>query len=352
MPAAWTPPATADLAAGNRAALERWCFLRLLGEGDVLRGYDIDLDRRLAAERRADEACAGERMQKQKCEPPVRSASERTLRRQQQRDRAAAKAAAVTAARDAAAEEPVASEANGVGPPGRQRPQLEPTASETGGEKPQPEAAATGARADTRAVGSTPGSAADSAPVRNLQGALEMAAEEKGAKVSSWQQQEPATSETDGEAMQPQMQEAAAALAASSAATTAPGSPSGAAHNLQGSLDAAAEQGTMVGGAAQLDEAWRATAAERADGSRAGGAGAARRAPPRCRGRRAAQTAGASSGRSSGARSSRGGHHRVKGARRWAPGGGAAACDSLRARAPVQPVRRDGAMAGNRVPAL
>ena len=124
MPAAWTPPAAADLAAGNRAALERWCFLRLLGEGDVLRGYDIDLDRRLAAERRADEACAGARMQKQKCEPPVRSASERTLRRQQQRDRAAAKAAAVTAARDAAAEEPVASEANGVGRQraGRQRP--------------------------------------------------------------------------------------------------------------------------------------------------------------------------------------------------------------------------------------
>eukprot|EP00966_Prymnesium_polylepis_P068443 1590057-Prymnesium_polylepis.1 len=39
MPAAWTPPAAADLAAGNCAALERWCFLRLLGEGDVLRGY-------------------------------------------------------------------------------------------------------------------------------------------------------------------------------------------------------------------------------------------------------------------------------------------------------------------------
>eukprot|EP00966_Prymnesium_polylepis_P036404 844597-Prymnesium_polylepis.1 len=36
MPAAWTSPAAgaADLAAGNRAALERWCFLRLLGEGD------------------------------------------------------------------------------------------------------------------------------------------------------------------------------------------------------------------------------------------------------------------------------------------------------------------------------
>ena len=265
MPAAWTPPAAADLAAGNRAALERWCFLRLLGEGDVLRGYDIDLDRRLAAERRADEACAGARMQKQKCEPPVRSASERTLRRQQQRDRAAAKAAAVTAARDAAAEEPVASEANGVGRQRarRQRPQLEPTASETGGEKPQPEAAATGARADTRAVGSAPGSAADSAPVRNLQGALEMAAEEKGAKVSSWQQQEPATSETDGEAMQPQMQEAAAALAASSAATTAPGSPSGAAHNLQGALDAAAEQGTMVSSSAEAQRNWTRLGAQR-----------------------------------------------------------------------------------------
>ena len=178
MPAAWTPPAAADLATGNRAALERWCFLRLLGEGDVLRGYDIDLDRRLAAERRADEACAGARMRKQKCEPPVRSASsERTLRRQQQRDRAAAKAAAVNAARDAAAKEPVASEANGVGQrAGRQQLQLEPTASDIGGEKPQPEAAATGARADTRAVGSAPDSAADSAPVRNLQGALEMAA--------------------------------------------------------------------------------------------------------------------------------------------------------------------------------
>eukprot|EP00966_Prymnesium_polylepis_P320463 7376849-Prymnesium_polylepis.1 len=32
--------------------------------------------------------------------------------------------------------------------------------------------------------------------------------------------------------------------------------------------------------------------------------------------------------------------------------GEAAACDALRARAPVQPVRRDRALAGNRVPAL
>ena len=43
----------------------------------------------------------------------------------------------------------------------------------------------TEARANTRAVGSAPDSAADSAPVRNLQGALEMAAEEKGGMVSS-----------------------------------------------------------------------------------------------------------------------------------------------------------------------
>ena len=51
MPAAWTPPAAADLKAGKRAALEHWCFLRLLGDGDVLRGYDMHLDRWLAAER-------------------------------------------------------------------------------------------------------------------------------------------------------------------------------------------------------------------------------------------------------------------------------------------------------------
>ena len=162
------------------------------------------------------------------------------------------------------AAEPVASEANGDNQrAGRQQPQTDPTASETGGEKPQSEAATTGARADTRAVGSAPGSAADSAPVRNLQGALEMAAEEKGAKVSSWQQQEPATSETDGEAMQPQMQEAAAALAASSAATTAPGSPSGAAHNLQGALDAAAERGTMVSSSAEAQRNWTRLGAQR-----------------------------------------------------------------------------------------
>ena len=72
-----------------------------------------------------------------------------------------------------------------------------------------------------------------------------------------------ATSETDGEAMQPQMQEAAAALAASSAATTAPGSPSGAAHNLQGALDAAAEQGTMVSSSAEAQRNWTRLGAQR-----------------------------------------------------------------------------------------
>eukprot|EP00966_Prymnesium_polylepis_P026362 607965-Prymnesium_polylepis.1 len=48
-----------------------------------------------------------------------------------------------------------------------------------------------------------------------------MAAEEKGAMVSSLQQQEPTASQADGEATQLQVQErAVASLAASSAATT------------------------------------------------------------------------------------------------------------------------------------
>ena len=131
---------------------------------------------------------------------------------------------------------------------GRQQPQVE---TGNGGEKPQPEAVTTGARADNGAVSGAPCSAPDSAPVRSLQGALEMAAEEKGAMVSSLQQQEPTASQADGEATQLQVQErAVAALAASSVATTVPGSPSGAAHNLQAALDAAEEQRAKVSSSA------------------------------------------------------------------------------------------------------
>eukprot|EP00966_Prymnesium_polylepis_P047669 1104257-Prymnesium_polylepis.1 len=102
----------------------------------------------------------GARAPKQKGEPPGRSGSERTLRRQQQRDRAAAKAAAMSGARGDAAEEPVASEANGDSQrAGRQQPQVKPAASEAGGDDPQPEPAATGARAASGAVVGAPGSA-------------------------------------------------------------------------------------------------------------------------------------------------------------------------------------------------
>ena len=44
---------------------------------DVLRGYDIDLDRRLAAERRADEACVGARMHNAKSKNGSRQGARR-----------------------------------------------------------------------------------------------------------------------------------------------------------------------------------------------------------------------------------------------------------------------------------
>ena len=50
MAAVQTEPAAARPA--DRAALERYAFCRLLGEGDVLRGLDILLDREAAAARR------------------------------------------------------------------------------------------------------------------------------------------------------------------------------------------------------------------------------------------------------------------------------------------------------------
>ena len=50
MAAAQTEPAAARSA--DRAALERYAFCRLLGEGDVLRGLDVLLDREAAAARR------------------------------------------------------------------------------------------------------------------------------------------------------------------------------------------------------------------------------------------------------------------------------------------------------------
>eukprot|EP00966_Prymnesium_polylepis_P323615 7379780-Prymnesium_polylepis.1 len=142
MPAAWTPPAAADLEAGNRVALRSVGASSVsshLGDGDVLRGYDIDLDHRLAAEHRADVALAGGTQvpPKHGGETPGRSASERTLRRQGQRDRAAAKAAARSGAGDGAADEPAASEADGDKVHAeRQQPQTEPAASEADGSQP------------------------------------------------------------------------------------------------------------------------------------------------------------------------------------------------------------------------
>eukprot|EP00966_Prymnesium_polylepis_P126521 2925964-Prymnesium_polylepis.1 len=71
MPAAWTPrPAAADLAAGNRAALEPrrsralWCFElppspRRRRRAARLRHRPRPTTAGRAAERRADEACAG-----------------------------------------------------------------------------------------------------------------------------------------------------------------------------------------------------------------------------------------------------------------------------------------------------
>eukprot|EP00966_Prymnesium_polylepis_P252357 5834078-Prymnesium_polylepis.1 len=49
MAAAQTEPAAARSA--DRAALERYAFFRLLGEGDVLRVLDVLLDREAAAAR-------------------------------------------------------------------------------------------------------------------------------------------------------------------------------------------------------------------------------------------------------------------------------------------------------------
>ena len=59
------------------------------------------------------------------------------------------------------------------------------------------------------------------------------------------------------------MQEATAALAVSSAATTAPGSLSGAAHNLQGALDAAEEQSAKVSSSAEVQRDWVGLGAQR-----------------------------------------------------------------------------------------
>ena len=47
MAAAQTEPAAARSA--DRAVLERYAFCQLLGEGDVLRGLDVLLDREAAA---------------------------------------------------------------------------------------------------------------------------------------------------------------------------------------------------------------------------------------------------------------------------------------------------------------
>ena len=57
MAAAQTEPAAARSA--ERAALERREFCRLLGEGDVLRGLDVLLDREAAAARRQHQQGAG-----------------------------------------------------------------------------------------------------------------------------------------------------------------------------------------------------------------------------------------------------------------------------------------------------
>ena len=68
---------------------------------------------------------------------------------------------------------------------GSQQPHIEPAAPKTDGDKPRPDAAATGARADS-AVDSAPGSASDA--VRNLQGAggVEPVFKVRGSCVRAW----------------------------------------------------------------------------------------------------------------------------------------------------------------------